>query len=244
MRKAQRHIHAVPEGQGLDRDQALVVIHGEDRVIMSCALRHGTACRRKAGRSPCDRVPSGAATRRARSHSFPPLPSMPSSPAWGLSPATARRGAAMPKSRASAFRMISAVSRIASLVMACGTSRQRRMDGQRHHPQLFAGQHHHRARRLGEGAQEFGMAGIGKARLFQHRLVDRGGDHGARPRPQGRPWPRSRWLRSRRRHFWDRACRAWRWPLPWWGSAMLRARRKPPHRPPASGDGCRSCRPA
>ncbi|MEI9991556.1 MAG: hypothetical protein WDM86_16115 [Rhizomicrobium sp.] len=49
-------------------------------------------------------------------------PSTPSSPACGLRPATASRGAAMEKSRFSAARMMSAVSTMAAVVMARGTS--------------------------------------------------------------------------------------------------------------------------
>ncbi|MEJ1968928.1 MAG: hypothetical protein WDN03_09920 [Rhizomicrobium sp.] len=53
--------------------------------------------------------------------------------------------------------------------------RQRHMDGQRHHAQRVARQHHHRARRAGQRLQEFGMSGIGKAGRGEHRLVDRRG---------------------------------------------------------------------
>src|SRR6185437_2965654 len=50
------------------------------------------------------------------------MPSMPSSPACGLRPATASRGLRMPKSRLSAVTMISSVSNTACLLMAAGTS--------------------------------------------------------------------------------------------------------------------------
>ena len=56
----------------------------------------------------------------------------------------------MPKSRVSAARMISPVSTIASVVIGAGHLGQRHVDGQRHHAQLVARQHHHRARRAGQ----------------------------------------------------------------------------------------------
>ncbi len=58
--------------------------------------------------------------------------------------------------------------------------RNRYVYGQRHHAQLVAGQHHHRAPRARQMGKKFGMAGKAEARTVQHRLVDGRGDHGCR----------------------------------------------------------------
>ena len=79
---------------------------------------------------------------------------------------------------ANAVRMISAVSMTDCRADRPGHLGQRHVDGQRHHPQFFAGQHHHRAPRAGQMGEKFGMAGKGEARSAQDRLVDGRGDHG------------------------------------------------------------------
>ena len=187
-----------------------------------------------------------AATAGAMMASSSP-PSMPSSPAWGLSPATARRG-----------------------LSDAEIARQRRQDdlaGVERSPAWSIGAGHlapaaygwsaappaicrwpassPRARAPVRGGEEFGMAGKGEARLVQHRLVDGRGDHGGGFARQagldrdldgldhgggiGGVW----------------ACRARRWRAPWWRSARaLCAAKIVRHRPPASADGCRSGRPS
>ena len=49
-RQPQGDVDAFVEGDRLQRDQRLVVIHGDHRVVGARALRGGTACRRDAGR--------------------------------------------------------------------------------------------------------------------------------------------------------------------------------------------------
>ncbi len=51
-------------------------------------------------------------------------PNRPASPAWGLRPATATRGAANPNRRASASAVSQIAVAIASTVNSCGTSRR------------------------------------------------------------------------------------------------------------------------
>ena len=59
---------------------------------------------------------------------------------------------------------------------------QRQMCGRERHPQRalrrFASQHHHHARRFCLLGEVFGVAGKGTARIIDHTLVQRGGDHG------------------------------------------------------------------
>ena len=89
-------------------------------------------------------------------------PSAPCSPACGLSPAIARRGRAMPKSRRSAAAVVRAAATIASVVSMAMDFAQRGMHGDRHHAQLRAGQHHDLlAVRAGQCGEELGVAGIG-----------------------------------------------------------------------------------
>ena len=92
----ERHVDGMIERERLDRDQRLIVIHRERRVVGRAARRHETSCRRAAVRARrCLRArncaTAGATTARSSS------PSAPSSPACGLSPASARRGRAIPK---------------------------------------------------------------------------------------------------------------------------------------------------
>ena len=64
------------------------------------APRRGTWCRRGGGRSPAS-LPRAAPRSPASMISISSRPSVPPSPAWGLRPATASRGSAIPKLRCS-----------------------------------------------------------------------------------------------------------------------------------------------
>ena len=94
-RQAERDVDRMVEGQRLDRDQRLVVIHAERGVVGRARRRveHGVGRQRPArvdavGAQPLD---------RGRTIAQSSSPSAPSSPACGLRPATASRGRAMPK---------------------------------------------------------------------------------------------------------------------------------------------------
>ena len=68
-RQPERDVDGVVEGQRLDRDQRLVVIHGRARRRRSRARRHGTWCRPAADRArrcraPADARPPGATMSR------------------------------------------------------------------------------------------------------------------------------------------------------------------------------------
>ena len=62
-RQAQRDVDAAVEGERLERDQRLVVIHGDRRVVGARAPRRGTACR--PGRGRCTAMPSAASSAMA-----------------------------------------------------------------------------------------------------------------------------------------------------------------------------------
>ena len=67
---------------------------------------------------------------------------------------------------------------------------QRKVDGDRHHFQRGARQHHHRmrrpSRRRGESGEILGVPGKAKPARIKHGLGDRVGDDGATPRRAGR----------------------------------------------------------
>ena len=76
------------------------------------------------------------------------------------------------------------VARIKSSVRRRRHVLQRHMDGDRHHFERGARQHHHRMQRpslrRGEGGEILGMPGKGEARAIKHGLGDGVGDDGAR----------------------------------------------------------------
>ena len=135
-----------------------------------------------AGSGPRASMPSarncstaGATTARSSS------PSVPSSPACGFSPASARRGRAMPKRSRRSRATIRPVSTIRSVVSRARHVAHRQVNGHRHDGKLGRPQHHHRMRRasgvlLRELGEKFGVAGLGEAGAVEHRLGDRIGD--------------------------------------------------------------------
>ena len=132
--KPQGDVDAFVEAEGLQRDQRLVVIHRDDRVI--AAPRRGVE--QRVGRiGPVTDSPSARRSAIAGAIvSISSLPMVPSSPACGLSPATAMRGLAMPKSRSGRSRRF---SNTADLSIARGKRPhhvdQRNMNSERHHPE-------------------------------------------------------------------------------------------------------------
>ena len=113
-------------------------------------------------------------------------PSAPPSPAWGLSPATARRGcgdaemALQPAQRGAA-----AWPRSVDAVSVAGDVGQRHVGGDRDGAQRRPGQHHRdvRWRHAAALGDEFGLAGVGEADRVELRLRDRAGDQARRRRP-------------------------------------------------------------
>ena len=112
-------------------------------------------------------------------------PMVPSSPACGFSPATASRGAAMLQSRAQRRFGHPAHGDDAVDRDHVQHAAQGGVHGDRHDAEHRAGQHHHRQPRPGQGGEELGVAGIGKAGAVEGGFVDRvghyrGGDAGER----------------------------------------------------------------
>ena len=99
-RQAQRDVDAFLEMQRLQRDQRLVVIHAERRVILGArrGVEHGVGRVRAGDRAS---LRPASASIAGMMMSISSRPSAPPSPAWGLSPATASRGSAIPKLRCS-----------------------------------------------------------------------------------------------------------------------------------------------
>ena len=131
------------EIERLDRDQRLVVIHAQRRVVAARGLRRGTSYPRRAGRARRCRRRAARRSRARRSRSSS-RPRAPASPACGLSPATAmtgaqsrsrgaaRRATTRPACTIAALDSVSTASRSAMWIVT-GTTRS-----------LRAGQHHHR----------------------------------------------------------------------------------------------------
>ena len=91
----ERHVDGMIERERLDRDQRLIVIHRERRVVAAPrgGVKHRVGRKRPARVDAFARNCATAGATTARSSS----PSAPSSPACGFRPASARRGCAMPK---------------------------------------------------------------------------------------------------------------------------------------------------
>ena len=110
-RQAEGDVDALVERDGLDRDQRLIVIHGDHRIVfppvrqMEDRVRRERA-RRHASRCAAGRRPPGAMMSRSS------VPMLPLSPACGLRPVTAICGSAMPKRVRRSCSTISTVSRI------------------------------------------------------------------------------------------------------------------------------------
>ena len=173
--EAERHVDPALEVDGLDRDQRLVVVHADRGVVAGARRRDGTSCRPSAGRrAACPRRASRATTGAITSISSRPI--APPSPACGLSPATAMRGAAIPKSAVE--RAVGDPQR--RLEERRGQRprhrRQRDVDRHRHHPEAGRRQHHHRQGSAAQVREELGMPREGEAGAVDQRLlVDRVG---------------------------------------------------------------------
>ena len=166
-RQSQRDVDGVLEGDGLDRDQRLIVIHA-DRAVIGFArgfVEHGVGGQR-AARRRCRRA-AGCRTAGATT-SISSMPSEPSSPACGLRPDMASRGLAMPKRAFRSATAMRAVVTINSVDKLRHRIAQREVDRHRHDGERRRPQHHHRLRRRpaigGELGEKFGVAGMTESR--------------------------------------------------------------------------------
>ena len=219
-RQAERDVDGVVEGQRLDRDQRLVVIHAQRGVVGLARAASWNIV--SAGSGPRASMPSAMSRSIAGATiALSSLPSVPSSPACGLRPATASRG----------LRDAEALGQVARHHppgLEDQVARQplrhlleRDMDRDRHHGHLGRPQHHHRPGRIAgllerQPGEIFGVARIGEAGLVEHALGDRIGHDRARRARRSRRRRRDRSRRSRRARWWrpagrarrSRACRA------------------------------------
>ena len=110
-------------------------------------------------------------------------PSVPSSPAWGLSPATASRGRGMRNRPARSRATMRPVSITSSVDRCAEDFAQRQMDRHRHDRQLGRPQHHDRplplaGRLLRQRRQKFGLPRLGETPAIEDILRHRTGNHG------------------------------------------------------------------
>ena len=203
--QAEGDVDAAVEIDGLERDQRLVVIHAQRRVVTLARLgmeqrvggegaAGGDALRRATPRPP------------ARSVSISSRPMVPCSPACGLRPATARRGCAMPKSRASAAAAMRPAATMRSVRQRAQRLAQRLVDRHRHHAQSGAHQHH-RDRRAAQLGEIFGVAGMRKAGGVERLFLDRIGDQSPPRALPGLVWHLGESIRSPQPHWRSQACR-------------------------------------
>ena len=99
-------------------------------------------------------------------------PNSPCSPAWGLSPATAIRGAATPN-RGSSRAVRSIVRSSDDLRQRARDIRQGNMDGRQHDAQRGRIEHHRDMGRAGQVREQIGVAGPRQAGKTKRFLVDR-----------------------------------------------------------------------
>ena len=126
--------------------------------------------------SATSRATAGATIARSSS------PSVPSSPACGLSPAIASRGRAMPKCARQVMRHDAAGFDNQFGRKLLEDVLERQMDCHRNDRKFRRPQHHHRPQRLAgrflhQLGQKFGVAGLGEAPTVKHVLGDRIGDY-------------------------------------------------------------------
>ena len=129
--------------------------------------------------SATSRATAGATIARSSS------PSVPASPACGLSPAIASRGRAMPKPRGKIVRDDAPGFDHEFGREMLEDFPQRQMDRHRHDREFRRPQHHDRPQRLAgrflhQPRQELGMSGFGEAPIVKHVLGNRIGDDGRR----------------------------------------------------------------
>ena len=189
-RQAQRDVDRLVEGDGLDRDQRLVVVHGDHRVVVSASCGRWNRLSAAIGPSiamplccrSIDRRPDDVAILGADAAAFA-----------GMRVEAGDRELRLRRCRsgsAGRARRSCTVSRISLAVIRPGTSRSGTWMVSGTTRRLVVRQHHHRRRRAAIGAQRrqiFGMAGIFEAGIVERRLVDRRGDQArGRRRPASR----------------------------------------------------------
>ena len=183
-RQAERDVDAIVEGERLDRDQRLIVIHA-DRAVVSLArgfVEHGVGRQRPSG---VDAFVAQRSRTAGATIALSSVPSEPSSPACGLRPDSASRGRERPKLLLQAVGH-DARGRDDQLGRKLRDRlAQRKMDRHRHDGEHRRPQHHHRLRRLavpgGELGEEFGVAGMAEAGAIQHAFRDGIGHDSAGP---------------------------------------------------------------
>ena len=174
--QAERDVDAAREVDGLDRDQRLVVIHAERRIVGRARGRMKQRVGRR-GAAHLDAVRAQSLDGRCDHAAF--------LVAHGALLAGMRIECGDGKARArdaeqrlQAGRGDAAHAHDRLRVEGPDRLRQRKMDGDRHDAQLRAGQHHRDLDRMVGGArcelgQELGMAGMREARVLQRLFLDR-----------------------------------------------------------------------
>jgi len=180
-RQAERDVDAVIEGERLDRDQRLVVIHTQGNVVAGARA----SMEQRVGGQRADRVDAFGAQRRDRGGDDVAIFLAERTVLAGVR-VQARDG----ETRFGDAETFDEVARGDAagfddqiLAQAADDILERQMDGHRHNGQFGRPQQHDRMRGaagrfLGEPGEEFGMARLGETGAIKDVLGDGIGDHG------------------------------------------------------------------
>ena len=179
--KAERHVHRLVEGQSLDGDEGLIVIHAQRRIVTAPrpGVEHGVggvgaASLQAFGAQGGDGRGDDGLVFRAQRALFPGMRVEPGDCETRAGDAEARRKIAGDDAAGLDDQLRGQRRR---------HGRERYVDGNGHNGEIFAPQHHHRmgsgcAGPGREGGQVFRMPRVGEARLVEDVLGDRVGDDG------------------------------------------------------------------
>ena len=182
--QAERDVDALVESQRLQRDQRLIVIHGDGGVVSLARAGMETACRPDAGRSPRIALLAQRGQGRRDDGLFLVAHDAAFARMRVEARSRARRGRAMPNQRVRPAAVTRAVSTMRSAVSSTGT----RASGiwmvtgttRRSGPHSIITGEASRPMLARQRAEIFGVAGMREAGRGQHVLGDGIGDH--RPR--------------------------------------------------------------
>ena len=185
-RQPQRHVDGAIEGQGLDRDQGLIVVHAKGGVEGFALSRR----KQRIGRYRAEGLDSGIP--KGLDGGADDLGFLRSHGAvfagMGIEPGDGQPRPGDGEIRFQGRRRHQSGLGNEAGVEDFGGVAKAFVNGHRNDPEVVRGQHHHRRRvDAGKGGQELGMAGIGKARLIKGAFVDRVGDHGPGLAVHGQP---------------------------------------------------------
>ena len=179
--QAERDVDAVIEGERLDLDQRLIVIHADGAIVGLArgGVEHGIR-RQRAARVDAVRA-QPLHRRRDDRLIFLAKRSLLAGMRVEAGQRKARPGDAEAGFHAGCDDARGLDDQVGR--QCCDRLAQRQMDGHRHHGQRLRPQHHHRQRRPAANrrkfGEEFGVAGMFESGAVEYALSDRVGDNGA-----------------------------------------------------------------